>query len=215
VSARELSLRGVEVTEIEVAGPFGTRRWSFKLPGRYNVYNLLAAVSVAVGLVVPIEAIETGALGVDAAFGRLERIQIDGKTLFIALIKNPVGFTEVLRTILAEPGEKDLAIFINDNLADGTDVSWLWDADVELLAGRCRAVVVGGTRGGDMAVRLKYAGVPVERVHLVDSVAEGLDAGLASVPPGDTLYVLPTYTATLDLRRLVGRRGYARQFWES
>jgi lipid II isoglutaminyl synthase (glutamine-hydrolysing) len=215
VSARTIEFQGVESTRVEVAGPFGARTWQFKLPGLYNVYNLLAAVAGGLALGLPLEAIDAGVRDVAAAFGRLERIPVGDKTLFFALIKNPVGFTEVMRTVLTDPGEKDLAIFINDNLADGTDVSWLWDADVELLAGRCRRVVVGGTRVGDMAVRLKYAGVPSERIIRVESVAEGLDAGLSGLPPGGTLYVLPTYTAMLDLRRLVGQRGYARHYWES
>lgn len=215
ISVRGLNLHGVDASEVEVVGPFGARRWVVKMPGLYNVYNLLAAVAGGVALGIPIDVIERGVLSVEAAFGRLERVEVGDRGLLIALIKNPVGFTEVLRTILSAPGEKDVAIFINDNLADGTDVSWLWDADVELLAGRCRRVTVGGTRGGDMAVRLKYAGVPADHIQLVDGVEEGLDAALAATPPGDTLYVLPTYTAMLELRRLAGRRGYAKEYWES
>jgi UDP-N-acetylmuramyl tripeptide synthase len=213
ILATNVATRGVEATEVEVVGPFGRRRWQFALPGRYNVYNLLAAVAAATSVGVPIDRIEAAIAAFRAAFGRLERINVGSRCLFFALIKNPVGFTEVLRTILAEPGTKDLAIFINDNLADGTDVSWLWDADVELLAGRCRSVIVGGTRGGDMAVRLKYAGVAVDRIRLVGSITAGLDEGLSRLGENETLYVLPTYTAMLELRTLVGRRGYAGQYW--
>jgi UDP-N-acetylmuramyl tripeptide synthase len=215
VVAQTFIPRGVEATEVNVVGPFGFREWQFKLPGLYNIYNLLAAVAAATALAVPPEAIDEAVATFAAAFGRLERIRVGDKTLFIALIKNPVGFTEVLRTIFAAPGEQDLAIFINDNLADGTDVSWLWDADVELLSGRCRSVVVGGTRAADMAVRLKYAGVPLERIQAFDRLEAAMDAGLANVSAGGTLYVLPTYTAMLDLRSLTGRRGYAGYFWES
>ena len=214
VSARLVVAAGVEGTDIEVAGPFGVRRWHFKLPGLYNVYNLLAALTAAIFLGVPIDRIDGALADFSAAFGRLERIQVGDRSVFFALIKNPVGFGEVLRTILEEPGDKDLAIFINDNLADGTDVSWLWDADVEASAGRIRSVLVGGSRGRDMAVRLKYAGVPADRIRVADSVTGGLDAALASVASGDTLYVLPTYTAMLELRTLVGDRGYAAKYWE-
>lgn len=215
VIARALSLHGVDATEIDVDGPFGSRHWRFRLPGLYNTYNLLAAVAGAVALDIPLDAIELAVEGFSAAFGRLERIQVGERTLFFALIKNPVGFTEVLRTILADPGDKHLVIVINDNLADGTDVSWLWDADVEALAGRCGRLTVTGTRGGDMAVRLKYAGVPADRIRQAATVEEALDVGLAEVPDGGTLYVLPTYTAMLELRTLVSRRGYAGHFWES
>jgi UDP-N-acetylmuramyl tripeptide synthase len=214
IRATTVVAHGIEATNVEIAGPFGTRILRFELPDRYNVYNLLAAVAAAESVGVPIDRIESAIAGFRAAFGRLERIAVGSHWLFLALIKNPVGFTEVLRTILAEPGDKDLAIFINDNLADGTDVSWLWDADAELLAGRCRSVVVGGTRGGDMAVRLKYAGIPADRIRLAGSVAAGLDEGLGQLVDNQTLYVLPTYTAMLELRRLVGRRGYTTQYWE-
>jgi UDP-N-acetylmuramyl tripeptide synthase len=213
--ATRVSSNGTDSTEIEAVGPFGRYCWRFGLPGLYNVYNLLAAAAAALALGVSPEQIGATLADFRAAFGRLERIAVGSRCLFFALIKNPVGFTEVLRTILAEPGEKDLAIFINDNLADGTDVSWLWDADVEMLAGRCRSVIVGGTRGADMAVRLKYAGVPTEQITLVDSVEYGLDEGLSRTADNRTLFVLPTYTAMLDLRTIVGRRGYARQFWEA
>lgn len=206
---------GVDATEIGVTGPFGVRQWQISLPGLYNSYNVLAAVAGAVAVGAPLPAIDAAITGFRAAFGRLERIRVANRTLFVALVKNPVGFTEVIRTILAEPGERDLAIFINDNLADGTDVSWLWDADVEGLANRCRRVVVGGTRAGDMAVRLKYAGVPTNRIEQVESIEEGIDRGLASIPDDGTLYALPTYTAMIELRAIAARRRYAASFWET
>jgi UDP-N-acetylmuramyl tripeptide synthase len=215
IAATEIAQQGVDATELAVTGPFGRRHWRFQLPGLYNVYNLLAAVATATAVGIPVEAIERALRNVTAAFGRLERIAVGDRTLFIVLVKNPVGLTQALSTILSEPSEKDLAILINDNLADGTDVSWLWDAGVELLAGRCRSVIVSGTRGADMAVRLKYAGVPVDRIRHVESVEQALDVGIASVPVGGTLYVLPTYTAMLELRTLVGRRGYASRYWET
>ncbi len=215
VAAREVTLHGVNASELEVTGPFGIRRWRFNLPGLYNVYNLLAAVTAALALDIPTDAVERGLEQFTAAFGRFERIPVSDRTLVFALIKNPVGFTQVLQMILGEPGPKDVIIVINDNLADGTDVSWLWDADVEPLAGRCDRVIVSGTRAGDMAVRLKYAGVQLDRILEIGSLERALDEGLERVPPGGTLYVLPTYTAMLELRRLVGRRGYASHYWET
>src|SRR6185437_11260423 len=215
VVASALSYHGIDASQIDVDGPFGHRQWRFQLPGLYNAYNLLAAVTGAVALAAPIEAIDAAVDGFSAAFGRLERIRVGSRTLFFALIKNPVGFTEVVRTILTEAGDKHLVIAINDNLADGTDVSWQWDADVEALANRCRRVTVTGTRGGDMAVRLKYAGLPAVQIHQVSRVEQALDVGLSAVPDADTLYVLPTYTAMLELRKLMSRRGYAGRFWES
>ncbi|HUX19699.1 MAG TPA: Mur ligase family protein [Spirochaetia bacterium] len=206
---------GVDSTELEIKGPFGLRSWRIGLPGRYNGYNVLAAVSGAVTAGVSLEAIDKSIDNFHAAFGRFERIHAMNRILCIVLVKNPVGFTEVVRTILEESGDPNLAILINDNLADGTDVSWLWDVDVEGLSKRCRHVIVGGARAGDMAVRLKYAGVPADRIELVETVEQGIDRGLAGTPDGRTLYALPTYTAMLELRAIAAKRHYAESFWEA
>jgi UDP-N-acetylmuramyl tripeptide synthase len=107
-----------------------------------------------------------------------------------------------------------LLVLINDRHADGTDVSWLWDADFEQLAGRVAQATVGGTRAADMAVRLKYAGVEPERIDVVPHPGPALDAALAALPPGATLYALPTYTAMLELREELVQRGWARPFWQ-
>lgn len=215
ITVQSIATRGLDETIIESTGPFGARRWTLKIPGLFNVYNLLAAVAGATALGVSGDAIDRAVATFQAAFGRFERLEVDGRIVYFALVKNPVGMTEVLRTILHEPGDKGFVILINDNLADGTDVSWLWDADLELLGNRCQFAVVGGTRVGDIAVRLKYAGVPPERISTVESIAEGLDAGLGSIGAGGTLYVLPTYTAMFELRQIATRRGFAGRFWEN
>jgi hypothetical protein len=105
-------------------------------------------------------------------------------------------------------------VAINDKHADGTDVSWLWDADFERLAGRVAGAVVSGTRAGDMAVRLKYAGVDPETIVVEPDLARALDQALGRLPAGATLYALPTYTAMLELRAELARRGWVRPFWE-
>lgn len=215
IAITSISQHGLDSTEIALQGPFGKKQWRIGLPGLYNSYNMLAAVAGAVAVDVPIESIDSAVGELQAAFGRFERIQVENRTLCVVLIKNPVGFTEVMRTILAEEGTLNLAIFINDNLADGTDVSWLWDADIEGLAGRGVHVLVGGTRASDMAVRLKYAGVPLEGIEQVESVKQGIDQGLAQIPEGETLYALPTYTAMLELREIAARRRYAASFWKT
>jgi UDP-N-acetylmuramyl tripeptide synthase len=107
-----------------------------------------------------------------------------------------------------------MLVAINDKHADGTDVSWLWDADFERLAGHIAGVIVSGTRAADMAVRLKYAGVESERIAVEPDLARAVDAALARLPGGATLYALPTYTAMLELRSELARRGWVRPFWE-
>jgi UDP-N-acetylmuramyl tripeptide synthase len=134
----------------------------------------------------------------------------------IALIKNPVGASETVRMFTTATDQPlHLLIAINDRFADGTDVSWLWDADFEPLAHRVAHVTVSGTRAADMALRLDYAGVAGEVITVIDDLPAALDAALSRLPPGETLAVLPTYTAMLDLRSEISRRGWAKPFWEA
>jgi UDP-N-acetylmuramyl tripeptide synthase len=133
--------------------------------------------------------------------------------MLIALIKNPVGASETVRMLTTSDEPLHLLIAINDRYADGTDVSWLWDADFEPLVACSARVSVSGTRAEDMAVRLKYAGVPPEQIYTEPDLARALDAALAVLPAGATLSLLPTYTAMLELRAELARRGWVRPFW--
>jgi UDP-N-acetylmuramyl tripeptide synthase len=118
---------------------------------------------------------------------------------------------------LLTPDSRHLLIIINDLTADGRDVSWLWDVDFEVLAEprRVASVHVSGIRAADMAVRLKYAGVDPALININPNPAEALDAAVRDLPPGETLYVCPTYTAMLAFRKLLHNRGWVQsQFWE-
>src|SRR5262249_1937410 len=146
------------------------------LPGLYNVYNALAAVTACLRLGVAPERIGAALGGMRAAFGRVETIDLGGADLSLLLIKNPAGANEGRRTLRME-GERpaggdgiDLWIALNDRIADGRDVSWVWDADFELLAGAVRRVVCAGTRAPEMALRLKYAGWDTERIEVVPAI---------------------------------------------
>jgi UDP-N-acetylmuramyl tripeptide synthase len=214
VAATAVELLGDAGTNLTVDSPIGVIRATLRLPGLYNVYNALAAIAVCAALGMPRDAIARGLETFTAAFGRLERVQVEDRELFLALVKNPVGFTEVLRTVLANPGRRSLLIAINDRFADGTDVSWLWDVEFERLAGRVNAAVCAGLRADDMAVRLKYAGVEPERIRVEHDLQHALDQALALAEPRETVYVLPTYTAMLAMRELLRRTGYVRGFWE-
>jgi lipid II isoglutaminyl synthase (glutamine-hydrolysing) len=184
------------------------------LPGLYNVYNALGAAALCHALGVPFERIVDGLQAVEAAFGRAETIELDGRALSILLIKNPAGANEVLRTLVLEDGEIDLLAVLNDNVADGRDVSWVWDADFELLAGRVRRVTCAGTRAAELAVRMKYAGVAPARLVVVPQLERALDEARAAAAEGPgPLYALPTYTALLALRELLARRGAAPEYW--
>ncbi|MBW3653502.1 MAG: DUF1727 domain-containing protein [Actinobacteria bacterium] len=179
------------------------------LPGLYNVYNALGAAALASALGAPLQRIVDGLEATRAAFGRAESVAVGGRELAILLVKNPAGANEVLRTLALDEGEHDLLAVLNDNIADGRDVSWVWDADFELIAERVRRVTCSGTRAAELALRLKYAGVAPERVHVEHALERGLDAALAG---GDgRLVALPTYTAMLALRELLVARGAAQE----
>jgi len=214
VVATAIELLGDDGSNLTISTPDGVMRARLRLPGLYNVYNALAAVAVCISLGIRRDTVARGLETFTAAFGRLERIQVEDRQLFLALVKNPVGFTEVLRTILTRPGRRTLLIAINDLFADGTDVSWLWDVEFERLRDRVNVAVCTGLRADDMAVRLKYAGVEPERIRIDSDPRRAMELALAAAEPAETVYVLPTYTAMLALRDILRQTGYVRGFWE-
>jgi lipid II isoglutaminyl synthase (glutamine-hydrolysing) len=213
VAATAIELRGMDGSRTTVRTPAGEIELELPLPGLYNVYNALAAVAAGLRLSVAPARIASALGAVKAAFGRVETIEVGGKAVSILLIKNPAGANEVLRTLRleAERERVDLWIGLNDRIADGRDVSWVWDADFELLEGRVRRVVCAGTRAPEMALRLKYAGWPTESIEVVPEIEGSLDRAVASAP--GRLFALPTYTALMDLRKLLADRGLAKEFW--
>jgi UDP-N-acetylmuramyl tripeptide synthase len=207
--------------------PAGRASVRLSLPGRYNVYNALGAAALATALEIPLAQIVAGLQGTRAAFGRAETVTLlparNGasdaaaalaRELRILLVKNPAGANEVLRTLALEPGQHDVLAVLNDKIADGRDVSWIWDADFELLAGRIRSFTCSGSRAAELAVRMKYAGVEPARIRVQTDLREALDAAAADRRDGEApLYALPTYTAMLSLRELLVARGEASSSW--
>lgn len=183
------------------------------LAGLYNAYNAAAAAAGAYALGLPTEAVVRALDAFTAAFGRQEQFDVGGRDVRVLLGKNPTGLNQVLRTIAARDGPRRVLFFLNDGIADGRDVSWIWDTDYEIAQPRTEWVLAAGTRAEDLALRLKYAGfgddVPIE--HATDAA---LRRALDATPPGGTLYVVPTYTAMLEVRELLAKRGGARRFWE-
>ncbi len=227
IGASSIVLEGVRAARFTLRTPDGQAPVRLALPGLYNVYNALAAAALTSALGVRISEIAAGLQDARAAFGRAEtvRLSLDGgragaqageatRELRILLVKNPAGANEVLRTLELEPGEHDLLGVLNDNIADGRDVSWIWDADFELLAPRLRRVMCSGSRAPELAVRLKYAGVDERRIRVEPELARALELAAADRPGDDApLYALPTYTAMLSLRRLLSKRGELRSSW--
>jgi UDP-N-acetylmuramyl tripeptide synthase len=202
---------GGSTLEIDARGaPLHVR---LPLNGLYNAYNALAAAAGAVALGLPHDAIVTALEGFSAAFGRQERFSVRGRDIRVLLGKNPTGLNQVLRTIAATDGPKRIIFFLNDGVADGRDVSWIWDADYEVIQAQTCWSLAAGNRAEDLALRLKYAGlgddVPIER-NAVAALRRGIDV----TPQGETLYVLPTYTAMLEARELLAKWAGDRHYWE-
>jgi UDP-N-acetylmuramyl tripeptide synthase len=214
VAARSIELHGLQAVSFDLVTPEDTRRVRIEFPGLYNVYNALAAAALARALGARPEQVGDGLARARPAFGRAERIDVDGRVLLILTIKNPAGANEVVRTLVAAGAPKIAVIALNDAIADGRDVSWIWDADFEPLLERLERLVVTGSRAAELALRCTYAGLPGDRLEIVPDLVDALDRGLELTPQGGELTVLPTYTAMLALRKTVSDRGHTRQYWE-
>jgi len=216
VAAEAVEIRGIEGSAFTLRMPGGTARVRTVLPGVYNIHNVLAAAACCGELGVPLQTVAKGVETFAPAFGRAERVRADGREAVLLLAKNPAGFNEVLRTVLRATDAKPVVmlIAINDLTADSRDISWLWDVDFETLAGRTRAVVVSGRRAEDMALRLKHAGVSSQTMTVEADLGRAWDAALGAARDGEPVYVLPTYTAMLQLRAFLQRRGVVGGFWE-
>jgi lipid II isoglutaminyl synthase (glutamine-hydrolysing) len=212
VAATRVRLDGMRGSSVELRTPHGELEVDLPLPGLYNVYNAVAATATALELGVAASTVREALEGFGGAFGRVETIPIDGRRVSILLVKNPAGANEVLRTLTLEEGSLDLWVALNDRIADGRDVSWIWDADFEVLDGRVRRATCTGTRAEEMALRLKYAGIDAE-LAVDRDLERSLDAAVASAS-GERVYALPTYTALLELRDLLARRGLAKRWSE-
>lgn len=214
VAGRALELRGLDGSSFDLVSAEGTRRVELALPGLYNVYNALAAASLARALGASLDETVAGLGRFSAAFGRFERISVGERTVLILLIKNPAGANEAVRTLVDGGAPATALIALNDAIADGRDVSWIWDVDFEPLSDGLAHLVACGDRAAELALRFKYGGLDEAAIEVVPGLEQALDRGLALTPPGGELVVLPTYTAMLALRRIVAGRGHVRNYWE-
>jgi lipid II isoglutaminyl synthase (glutamine-hydrolysing) len=240
--AAESIRAGSQGTRLAMRTPAGPLALELPLSGLYNVYNALAATASSLALGVPLDCIGRGLSDFTAAFGRQEALDVRGRDVRVLLCKNPAGVNQVLRTILSDPDPLRLLVVLNDGIADGRDVSWIWDVDFEALRGRTTFAIASGRRAADMALRLKYAGVgdrllpgpylPSRVRHLSANghgdgvgeaacglvlepdVREAVGEALAATPEGCRLYVLPTYTAMLEVRDLLAALAGRQRFWD-
>lgn len=200
----ELTFKGYakiydDYSEIKI--DFEGKYYEFRinLIGLYNAYNALGAISAALFLGIENEFIEEALLNYKSIFGRAEKKTINGHQALIQLIKNPTGASEVLKTIDLN---SQILIAINDDYADGRDVSWLWDADFERLKNTQKPIIVSGIRAKDMAVRLKYAGVPADKIIVEEDLKTAVEIASSSDKMEENISILPTYTALLKLNKM-------------
>jgi UDP-N-acetylmuramyl tripeptide synthase len=209
ITARNIKLNGFD----SFSATIDDTRIDIPLGGLYNTYNVLAAFAAATTLGLEPTYIAERLKAFSAAFGRQEKLEFRGRHLNLVLSKNPAGFNETLRTAVELAKGTSFLIALNDRKADGTDVSWIWDVDFEHLKGHATVVVPAGTRAHDLAVRLKYAGVPAAPPET--DPGKALDMLIKMTNEGDTAHLLCTYTAMLDLRAELVRRGWAKPYWET
>jgi lipid II isoglutaminyl synthase (glutamine-hydrolysing) len=215
VVARDLELQGLERSAFTLSTPAGETRVELALPGLYNVYNALAAAALAHALGTPLEEIAAGLEGFRAAFGRFERIATADREVLMLLIKNPAGANEAIRTLLDGGAPPVVVLALNDAIADGRDVSWIWDVDLEPLLEAAGRVVATGDRAAELGLRCVYGGLPEELLEVVPELGIALDRGLSLTRAGGRLVVLPTYTAMLGLRAIAAERGLVKPYWET
>ena len=213
VAARDIELHGLERSAFLLATPDGSRRVELSLPGLYNVYNALAAAALARAVGASLDDIVSGLARFSAAFGRFERIEVGDKRILLLLVKNPAGANEAVRTLVDGGSPRVLVAALNDEIADGRDVSWIWDVDFEPLLPGLDTLVASGGRAAELALRFRYGGLDEDAIEVQPSLADALDRGLELTPSGGELVVLPTYTAMLGLQRILTDRGLTKAYW--
>ncbi len=224
----------LECTSIEEAGSsYTTINWKcssalldkdgttfttkINLPGLYNVYNAMAAATCGLALNYGPETVTCALQSFESGFGRMETINVNNKTIKLILVKNPTGFNQVLSFLSLDNRNLNIAFLINDNLADGTDISWLWDVDFEQLnkvSGKIDNLITSGLRGEDMAVRLKYSGLDTRKIRIIKDYQLLIDEGLKKTPDQGCFYLLPTYTAMLEIRSILKKKFNLKEFWK-
>jgi UDP-N-acetylmuramyl tripeptide synthase len=190
------------VTSAKITIANTSYKTTYNLPGIYNVYNVLAAASIATALKIAPKKILDSTRNFTPVFGRFQKIQIKDKSIYIFLIKNPTGANEVLK-VLSANNNINLLTILNDNFADGTDVSWIWDTNWETLSQNTNNITISGSRAWDMATRLKYANFRLSKDNVHEQIESSIKAAFSTMNKNNTLFILPTYTALLSLEQVL------------
>ena len=184
------------------------------LPGGYNIYNAAGVAAAGLALGFSLAEVKAAIAGFSCGFGRMEKLTLGDTETRIILVKNPAGCNQVLNYLSNIDGDALFAVCLNDRIADGTDVSWIWDVRFEQLLSlgeRLRGILISGRRTDDMALRLKYAGLPPDKLRIYRSYGEVLEAIKAQ---SAACTIMPTYTAMMELRDILSKNYGLKEFWE-
>lgn len=217
VSVKKMKVQkqlGNMVTQFTLKSADRCLNFTSVLPGEYNLYNLAAAFSAATILSIDPKIITTAISALKPPFGRGEIIQFRGRVLKFLLTKNPAGFNEAINVLHETKGKKKLLLALNDEIADGRDISWIWDVDMEKLANQTSVVVISGIRSEDLALRLKYANFYRESLVIEKDLSKAFKTLVALTKEGEMAYIIPTYTAMLQLRKALANWGVAPPIWQ-
>lgn len=213
VSVWEVISSNAEQSKILIGSEGVNYPATVNLPGGYNIYNACACMACAKALGLDLAVAAKSLSSFACGFGRMEKFEIKGASLRMILIKNPAGCNQVLNflTDITEPFV--FAACLNDRTQDGKDVSWIWDVDFEQLVQmqNLDKVLISGVRADDMAMRFKYAGLPVEKIEIIRDYGELTET---CIRQGKPVFIMPTYTAMLDLRASISKQYGFKAFWE-
>jgi len=212
--ANNITLNGLKEASLSLGHKNIFFTTNLKLSGLYNIYNALSAYSLSKILQIPDETIKMALENMSAAFGRMEKVYFKEKEIYLLLIKNPIGFSQVLETLSTDSNAKNFVFCLNDNFADGTDISWIWDADIEVLSKNFKQIICSGTRAEDMALRLKYADLDLSKIKITHNLIDALNEATENLNSKEILYIMPTYTAMLEIRNYLTAQGSVNGFWE-
>jgi len=210
----KLAADGEGPTHVELRTPQGNMTLEISLPGLHNVYNAAAAIGASLAAGFEKDKLPAALVSLKPAFGRLEKIQAGDQTIYLSFVKNPTSFNLILRLIVQHPGKKHVLLAASHTIVDGEDFSWLWDIEVEEVAQDIADVVCSGNKPEELAMRLKYAEIPIDKITRIADLETALDVALKNAGPGGTLYILCSYTPTNQLRRIMQKRGWVKHVWQ-
>lgn len=214
VSVKEVVVSNEERSEVVMTADGKDYPTTIALPGGYNIYNACSAMACGKALGLDMEVVAKALASFSCGFGRMEKFDIEDVSLRMILIKNPAGCNQVLNFLTQIQEPFTFAVCLTDHTQDGKDVSWIWDVDIERLVAMgdtLGKVLVSGSRADDMAMRFKYAGLPAEKLMVV---RDYLELTKACIAEGRPCYIMPTYTAMLDLRGAISKNYGFKAFWE-